>query len=120
MGNDFKVGVGREMEDKPANDGAEERRKRSIYQNLFPNEVIKSSALHRAKRQSESPQMPNIPQNGMPGGNADVFERIKATFNRIVEATKEMIQKMRSMAGQGSKSNAMPPIPQNSNAESFQ
>lgn len=111
MGDDFKMGVGRVMEEKPRDDATEERRKRSISTNSFSDDVIKTTKIGRGKRQLETPQ------SGTPESNPDsVFERIKATFNRIIDAAKELAKKMREMAIQGRRNN----IPQKSNDESPQ
>lgn len=81
--------------DSGSGEESKRRRKRSPP-SIFPSdEIIKSvplKSVFRGKRQSDM-NIPQMPSNGMGPTSENVFERIKETFSRIMDTTKEMFQK---------------------------
>lgn len=115
MSDNFKTGVGAAMASKG------DRRKRSSHPTFWPVNIVELfNSKVRAKRQAEygpqtgSPQMPP----GMAGNSDSMFDRIKATFNRILDVAKDMVSKMRQVAGSQGQGGQMNPQP--NNAEIFQ
>lgn len=84
------------------------RRKRNTLSFFRSQVLIKSPSLKsvfREKRQAEmtTPEMPTLQMPaGTVGENVEtVFERIKQTFSRIIDTTKDMFQRVRNaMQGQ--------------------
>lgn len=94
------------------------REKRSFYPKFGPEAAVNSGTVFRSKRQTVGQQMPS----GMPGGNSDsVFDRIKQTFDRVMETAKQMYAQVRqsmSSGQQGTQGAQRPQAP--SNVENIQ
>lgn len=99
MGDTFKTGSGDAFEGL-SRSGAS-RRKRSTRPIPWTNELIKliSESSARVKRETESftEQMPvlNIPKPG----TDSTFDKMKAAFSRIMDAAKDMFEKIKKSMG---------------------
>lgn len=105
VGDNFKAGAG-DAFDSIASRGS--RRKRSSFPNFLPENLIKlvSSSGIRSKRQagSSTEQSPEMSTSTNPNSNMD---KIKAAFSRIMDAAKDLLQKIKqSMSGAAQKASS--------------
>lgn len=106
MGDNFKAGAG-DAFDSIASRGS--RRKRSSFPNFLPENLIKlvSSSGIRSKRQADlstTEQSPEMSTSANPNSN---MGKIKAAFSRIMEAAKDLLQKIKqSMSGAAQKASS--------------
>lgn len=90
------------------------REKRSFHLKFGPEAAVNSGTVFRSKRQTVGQQMPS----GMPGNSESVFDRIKQTFDRVMETAKNMYKQVRESMGGGQQGTQSPKAP--SNVENFQ
>lgn len=139
IGNKYKAGTGRAMEDQqPSSDGERRKRstylkkpehtnltsentqtdivreKRSFHPKFGPEAAVNSGTIFRSKRQTVGQQMPS----GIPGNSETFFDRIKQTFDRVMETAKQMYTQVRQSMGGGQQGTQSPKAP--SNVENFQ
>lgn len=95
MSNDFAAGAGSAFDAAMKNNGdGSSRRKRNVDLASAMEQTM-SFVLKRPKRQSN--EMDNMNVNI--DDNKSAVDRIKAMFNTVVDAAKEMIQKVREATG---------------------
>lgn len=103
VSNDFAAGAGSAFDAAMKNNGDDSsRRKRNVLTSAM--EQTMSFVLKRSKRQSN--EMDNMNVNI--DGNKSAVDRIKAMFNTVVDAAKEMIQKVRESTGFNNNNNQSP------------
>lgn len=102
IGDNFKAGTGDAMDSSGSRSS---RRKRS---SLLINGLVKhvSSTGYRLKRQATD-QIPDLSGSANPNSDS-TFEKIKAAFRRIVDATKALLQKLKQSMGSGAQNTTSP------------
>lgn len=106
IGDDFKAGTGDAMDSSGSRSSRRKRSSRLI------NGLIKhvSSTGHRSKRQATG-EMPDMSGSANPNSDS-AFDKIKAAFARIMDATKALLQKLKQSMGSGS-GDQNTPLPNN-------
>lgn len=102
IGDDFKAGTGDAMDSSGSRSSRRKRSSRLI------NGLIKhvSSTGYRSKRQATG-EMPDM--SGSTNPNSDsAFDKIKAAFAKIMDATKALLQRLKQSMGSGAQNTPSP------------